>query len=141
MAAILEEIDEKLFNILDIRVRPMTRGGEADKIDLLASLLYLYDPSRELARARLLPGQKSLADDSAIRTLLPSEIKSIRRWISVAGLGHLLSEEGLTDPRQFPRTVTALLDRLDQVHSTETLKLKVRNIRLAKKNSRFGVGL
>jgi len=32
MAAILEEIDEKLFNLLDIRVRPMTRGGEADKI-------------------------------------------------------------------------------------------------------------
>jgi hypothetical protein len=32
MASILEEIDTKLFNLLDIRIRPMTRGGEADKI-------------------------------------------------------------------------------------------------------------
>jgi hypothetical protein len=34
MASILEEIDTKLFNLLDIRIRPMTRGGEADKIGI-----------------------------------------------------------------------------------------------------------
>jgi hypothetical protein len=35
MASILEEIDTKLFNLLDIRIRPMTRGGEADKIGVV----------------------------------------------------------------------------------------------------------
>jgi hypothetical protein len=35
MASILEEIDTKLFNLLDIRIRPMTRGGEADKIGIV----------------------------------------------------------------------------------------------------------
>jgi hypothetical protein len=43
MASILEEIDTKLFNLLDIRIRPMTRGGEADKIGIVG-----FSPSKFL---------------------------------------------------------------------------------------------
>jgi hypothetical protein len=47
MASILEEIDTKLFNLLDIRIRPMTKGGEADKIGIVGFVIskFLTDKS------------------------------------------------------------------------------------------------
>jgi hypothetical protein len=51
--------------------------------ELLATLLYLYDPSWRLPGVRLLPGQKSLADNTSSGTLTPAQIKSIKRCASI----------------------------------------------------------
>jgi hypothetical protein len=60
--------------------------------ELLATLLYLYDPSWRLPGVRLLPGQKSLAENTS-RTLTPAQIKSIKRW---PGFGQLKAIEQAT---------------------------------------------
>jgi hypothetical protein len=76
----------RLFRLLPFPTlcsEPLKRYSETDICaELLATLLYLYDPSWRLPGVRLLPGQKSLADNTSSRTLTPAQIKSIKRCAS-----------------------------------------------------------
>jgi hypothetical protein len=73
-----------IFALLDV---DPTRTRNTAYVDicseLLATLLYLYDPSWRLPGVRLLPGQKSLAENTS-RTLTPAQIKSIKRCLDSA---------------------------------------------------------
>jgi hypothetical protein len=59
--------------------------------DLLASLLFLYDPSWQLARAQLLMGQKTLAGNSRAHRYKSADIKAIKKYVLRTGTGTLFS--------------------------------------------------
>jgi hypothetical protein len=61
MASILEEIDTKLFNLLDIRIRPMTRGGEADKIGIVGFFSSTFFTDKSVLKGTVSRNEMDLA--------------------------------------------------------------------------------
>jgi len=110
MDDILSEIDCKLKKF-NIKCKPMIQDESNVKIDLLSSLLLLYDSSWTVPTTRSLVGIPKYTNN--MQLIQPPAMKKIKKYLGLIGLGHL-AVDSLLDGLRFSRTVTALIDKLEQ---------------------------
>jgi len=103
MAGVLEELDSKLSSTFQIKNKPMTNGDEVDKLELLSSLLRLYDESWAIEGTRVIFGHHQGKGTERSHQLKRSqEQRKLRGFLRLADLGHLAAEgESLVGARSF----------------------------------------
>ena len=77
MAELFQEIDEKLKNVFQLRTFPMREQNEQSRMEVVGSLLYLYNDSWTVDNANVIIGVPS--SNSADIFKKPSVIKKFSK--------------------------------------------------------------
>jgi len=128
-AAVDEEIELKLYNVFHIRTDAVANGDEANRIELLANLLYLYDESWNLEKegVKVLVGShQEKTHPEPVKTIV---FKKVKKWLMLAELGHLVTGDiSIVESKKFRRLMTGMMDRLEHKLGMEGLKARVREV-------------
>ena len=149
MAGVLEELDSKLASTFQIKNKPMTSGDEVDKLEvfilhfliltatipglklellqLLSSLLRLYDESWKIEGTRVIFGQQSKSTERSHQLKRTQDQKRLRGFLRLADLGHLAVEGEPLVGKKFSRLISGVVSKLETRYGS-ALPSKVRSM-------------
>jgi len=137
MAGVLEELDSKLASTFQIKNKPMTSGDEVDKLELLSSLLRLYDESWKIEGTRVVFGQQSKSAERSHQLKRTQDQKRLRGFLRLADLGHLAVEGEPLVGKKFSRLISGVVSKLETRYGS-ALPTKVRNMTTGGGHSKRG---